>query len=346
LDNIGVFDRSAELPTGGRIDQSDGTSWMAAYSLQMLRISIELSKDTACYQDAATKFFEHFLRIASAMTNVGGDGYSLWDEEDGFFYDYLHLPDGSVHKLAVRSLVGLLPLFAVETIEPEELDRMPDFTRRMEWFMQHRPHLVGSMASTTLPGSGQRKLFALLTRERLARVLHRMLDEKEFLSPYGIRSISKVHEEHPYVFNVDGHDHSVNYWPAESRSGLFGGNSNWRGPIWFPVNYLIIESLQKFHHYYGDDLKVELPTGSGNWVNLNEVATDLSRRLVRIFMPDPDDTCRPVNARTPIFDEDPHFAPYPLFYEFFHADSGAGVGAMHQTGWTGLVAKLIQQSGS
>ena len=345
LDNIGVFDRSAELPTGGRIDQSDGTSWMAAYCLQMLRISIELSRDTACYQDACTKFFEHFLRIANAMTNVGGDGFSLWDEEDGFFYDYLHLPDGTTHKLAVRSLVGLLPLFAVETIEQDELDRMPDFARRMDWFIEHRPHLVGNMAAVDVPGVGKRRIFALLTRDRLVRVLRRMLDEDEFLSPYGIRSISKVHRDHPYVFNVDGHDHAVHYWPAESRSGLFGGNSNWRGPIWFPVNYLIIESLQKFHHYYGDDLKVELPTGSGHWVTLNEVATDLSRRLIRIFMPDPDYSCRPVNARTPIFETDPYFADYPLFYEFFHADNGAGVGAMHQTGWTGLVAKLIQQSG-
>ena len=346
LDNIGVFDRSAELPTGGRIDQSDGTSWMAAYCLQMLRVSLELAGETACYQDTATKFFEHFLRIANAMTDVGGHGHSLWDEEDGFFYDYLHLPDGTTHKLAVRSLVGLLPLFAVDTIEPEQLARMPDLERRMLWFMEHRPHLVGNMASVAVPGVGKRRLFALLTRDRLVRVLRRMLDEDEFLSPYGIRSISKVHKKEPYVFEVDGHAHSVDYWPAESRSGLFGGNSNWRGPIWFPVNYLIIESLQKFHHYYGDDLKVELPTGSGNWVNLDEVATDLSRRLIALFMPDPDDGCRPVNARTPIFDEDPYFASYPLFYEFFHADTGAGVGAMHQTGWTGLVAKLLQQSGA
>jgi hypothetical protein len=346
LDNIGVFDRSAELPTGGRIDQSDGTSWMAAYCLQMLRVSLELARETKCYQDTATKFFEHFLRIANAMTDVGGEGHSLWDEEDGFFYDYLHLPDGTTHKLAVRSLVGLLPLFAVDTIEPETLAQMPDLERRMKWFMEHRPHLVGNMASVTVPGTGQRRLFALLTRDRLVRVLRRMLDEDEFLSPYGIRSISKVHKKEPYVFEVDGHAHSVDYWPAESRSGLFGGNSNWRGPIWFPVNYLIIESLQKFHHYYGDDLKVELPTGSGNWVNLDEVATDLSKRLINLFMPDPDDGTRPVNARTPLFDADPYFAPYPLFYEFFHADNGAGVGAMHQTGWTGLVAKLLQQSGA
>jgi hypothetical protein len=344
LDNIGVFDRSAELPTGGRIDQSDGTSWMAAFCLQMLTIALELAKQTPCYQDAATKFFEHFLRIAHAMANVGGEGKSLWDEEDGFFYDALHLPDDSVHKLKVRSLVGLLPLFAVDTVEPETLDRMPDFERRMNWFIEHRPHLVGNMASIDVEGQGARRLFAILTKERLECVLKRMLDESEFFSDFGIRSISRHHKENPYVLSVDGRDYAVEYWPAESHSGLFGGNSNWRGPIWFPVNYLIVESLQKFHHYYGDDLKVECPTGSGNMMNLKEVATELSRRLTNIFLLDGDGK-RPFLGDTPRFQNDKRWRDNVLFYEFFHGDSGRGVGASHQTGWTGLVAKLLQQSG-
>jgi hypothetical protein len=342
LDNIGVFDRSAELPTGGRIDQSDGTSWMAAYCLQMLKMSLELAQETPAYQDTATKFFEHFLRIAYAMGHMSGEN-SLWDEEDGFFYDVLRLPDGTSHKLKVRSLVGLLPLFAVDTIEPEVLARTPDFERRMNWFLKYRSHLTGNMASVHLPGVGQRRLFALLTRERLQRVLHRMLDEDEFLSPYGIRSISRVHEQEPYVLRIGQESYEVAYWPAESRSGLFGGNSNWRGPIWFPVNFLIIESLQKFHHYYGDSFKVEMPTGSGNMMTLEEVATDLSQRLIRIFLRD-QDGARPFNRRQPQMDKDA-WKDLTLFYEYFHGDNGAGVGASHQTGWTGLVAKLLQQSG-
>ncbi len=346
LDNIGVFDRSAELPTGGRIDQSDGTSWMAAFCLQMLTISLELSKKTPCYQDTTTKFFEHFLRIAHAMSNIGGEGKSLWDDEDGFFYDALHLPDDTTHSLKVRSLVGLLPLFAVETIEPEVLARMPDFDRRMHWFMEHRPHLVGNMASIDLEGQGKRRMFAILTRDRLVRVLRRMLDTNEFLSDYGIRSISRAHKDEPYVLRVGGREYTVEYWPAESKSGLFGGNSNWRGPIWFPVNYLIIETLQKFHHYYGDDLKVECPTGSGVWMNLEEVARDISQRLMNIFLLDKNNS-RPVYCEeNAIFQTDPNWRDHVLFYEFFHGDNGRGVGASHQTGWTGLVAKLLQQSGA
>ena len=344
LDNISVFDRSAELPTGGHIDQSDGTAWMGAYCLQLMTIALELAKENPVYQDSATKLFEHFLRIAAAMTQHGNDGYSLWDEADGFFYDALHLPDGASIPLKVRSLVGLLPLFAVETIEPELLEARPTFARRMRWFLKNRPNLAHNIANIDLPGVGQRHLAALLSRERLQRVLRVMLDENEFLSPYGIRSLSKYHEQHPYRLEVGGQTHEVPYWPAESRSGLFGGNSNWRGPIWFPINYLLIESLQKFHHYYGDDLKVELPTGSGNWVTLDVVATDLSRRLMRLFQRNANGE-RPCYGGTRILQDDPHWRDLILFNEYFHGDNGAGLGASHQTGWTGLVAKLIQQSG-
>jgi hypothetical protein len=297
LDNIGLFDRSAMLPTGGHIDQADGTAWMGAFCLIMLKIALELAKTEPVYQDVATKFFEHFLRIAHAMTDLGGEGHSLWDEGDGFFYDALHLPDDQVVPLKVRSLVGLLPLFAVDTIEPDLLATMPDFNRRLHWFVDNRPHLSGNMASVDVPGVGERRLVAILTRERLVRVLHKMLDENEFLSDYGIRSVSKYHQAQPYSSNVDGAVYTINYQPAESQSGLFGGNSNWRGPIWFPINYLIIESLQKFHHYYGEELKVECPTGSGRLMNLGEVATELSRRLMRLFLRD-NTGQRPIQTHT------------------------------------------------
>ncbi len=344
LDNISIFDRSAILPTGGHIDQSDGTAWMGAYCLTMLKIALELARDNPVYQDIATKFFEHFLRIANAMINCGGKGYSLWDEEDGFFYDMLHLPDGTIFPLKVRSLVGLLPLFAVETVEPDWLDQMPDFERRLHWFVTNRPHLSGNMASVDVPGVGERRLFAILTRQQLVRVLARMLDENEFLSDYGIRSVSKYHQAHPYTLSVNGQTHTINYQPAESQSGLFGGNSNWRGPVWFPINYLIIESLQKFHHYYGDSLKVECPTGSGQLMTLGQVATELSKRLMRLFLRNPDGR-RPCYGGLYQFQRDPHWRDLILFHEYFHGDNGAGLGASHQTGWTGLVAKLIQQSG-
>jgi hypothetical protein len=344
LDNISVFDRSAALPTGGHIDQADGTAWMGAYCLTMLEIALELARDNPVYQDVATKFFEHFLRIAHAMTNCGRKGHRLWDEEDGFFYDALHLPDGRILPLKVRSLVGLLPLFAVDTIEPDILETMPDFNRRLHWFVDNRPHLSGNMASIEVPGAGQRRLVAILTREQLVQILHKMLDENEFLSGYGIRSVSKYHQAHPYTFYVDGQAHTVSYQPAESESGLFGGNSNWRGPIWFPINYLIIESLQKFYHYYGDDLKVECPKGSGQMMTLNEVATELSRRLMQLFLRN-DEERRPMYGGQRVFQEDAYWRDLILFNEYFHGDNGAGLGASHQTGWTGLVAKLIQQSG-
>ena len=344
MDNVSVFDRSEDLPTGGHIDQADGTAWMGSYCLSMFKIALELAKENPVYEDVATKFFEHFLRIAHAMTAEGGHGRSLWDEEDGFFYDALHLPDGRHTSLKVRSMVGLLPLFAVDTLEPDLLEQVPDFRRRMEWFYNNRPHLSGNLACIHTPGIGRRRLLSILTRDRLVRVLEKMLDEEEFLSDYGIRSVSKYHKDHPYTFYVDGQAHTINYQPAESESGLFGGNSNWRGPIWFPMNYLIIESLQKYHHYYGDEFKVECPTGSGRKMTLWEVATELSRRLMRLFLRNGDGE-RPIYGGIEIFQKDPHWRDLILFNEYFHGDNGAGLGASHQTGWTGLVAKLIQQSG-
>ncbi|NDJ61522.1 MAG: glucosidase [Chloroflexi bacterium] len=344
LDNISVFDRSAALPTGGRIDQSDGTAWMGFYCLEMMRIALELAGQDPVYQDTATKFFEHFLRIAYAMTNCGGQGFSLWNNEDGFFYDNLHLPDGRIVPLKVRSLVGLLPIIAVETIEEDMMQRNAIFARRMEWFVNNRPHLSGNMARTDVPGQGARRLIAILTRERLISVLRYMLDENEFLSDYGIRSVSKYHEQHPYTFSEDGMRFTVRYLPAESDNNLFGGNSNWRGPIWFPINYLIIEALRKFHRYYGESLTVEFPTGSGNMITLDAVADELSKRLVRLFTRDADGN-RPIFGGQTLFQTDPHWRDYLLFHEYFHGDNGAGLGASHQTGWTGLIATLIAQSG-
>jgi hypothetical protein len=317
---------------------------MGSYSLTMMKIALELAKENPVYQDLATKFFEHFLSIAHALSPEGREGPGLWDEEDGFFYDSLHLPDDRAIPLKVRSMVGLLPLMAVDTIEPDLLESMPDFKRRLTWFLNSRPELAGNMASVEVPGRGERRLTAIVTRERLVRVLAKMLDESEFLSDYGLRSVSKFHQEHPYNFYVNGQTYGVSYWPAESQSGLFGGNSNWRGPIWFPVNYLLIESLQKFHHYYGDSLTVECPTGSGRRMNLNEVAAELSRRLARLFLRNHQGR-RPIYGGQQTFQEDPHWRDLILFNEYFHGDNGAGLGASHQTGWTGLVAKLIQQSG-
>ncbi|MFL6603520.1 MAG: MGH1-like glycoside hydrolase domain-containing protein [Steroidobacteraceae bacterium] len=343
LDNIGVFDRSSQLPTGGHIDQADGTSWMAMYALNLMRIALELAQHNRVYEDIATKFFEHFLHIAEAMSHIGGDdggGVGLWDEQDEFFYDVLHLPDGRMQSLKIRSMVGLIPLFAVETLEPELLDKVPDFKRRLEWFLKNRPDLASLVSHWNEEGRGHRRLLSLLRGHRMKRLLKRMLDETEFLSQYGIRALSRVHERTPYVYRHDGMDLSVRYQPAESDSGLFGGNSNWRGPIWFPVNFLIIESLQKFHHYYGDDFKVECPTGSGNFVTLNEAANEVATRLTRIFLTDSSGG-RPEFAHHPRLQTDPHFRDHVLFYEYFHGDSGRGVGASHQTGWTGLVAKLL-----
>jgi hypothetical protein len=343
LDNIGVFDRSAPLPTGGFINQADGTAWMAMYCLNLMRIALELAVHNRVYEDIATKFFEHFLHIAEAMTHIGGDGkgVGLWDEEDQFYYDELNLPDGQMLKLRVRSMVGLIPLFAVETLEPELLDQLPHFRRRLNWFLNYRPELASLVSCWKTPGRGERRLLSLLRGHRMKKLLQRMLDETEFLSDYGVRAISKVHHDHPYTFWTNGMAHTVSYLPAESDSGLFGGNSNWRGPIWFPVNYLLIESLQKFHHYYGVDFQVECPTGSGRFMSINEVADELSKRLSRIFLRD-DNGRRPVFGESEKLQTDPHFRDYVLFHEYFHGDNGRGVGASHQTGWTGLIAKLLQ----
>jgi hypothetical protein len=344
LDNIGVFDRSRPLPTGGRLAQSDGTSWMAMYCLNMLAIALELASEDDTYEDVASKFWEHFIFIANAMNNLGKDGISLWDEEDGFYYDVLHLHGQGSQPLRVRSMVGLIPLFAVGSIEPEVLDRLPSFKRRMYWFIENRPDLIGNVSCMRTPGMGERRLLSVAYRERLEKVLKIMLDESEFLSPHGIRAVSRYHKDHPYILKVNGDEHRVDYEPAESTSGLFGGNSNWRGPVWFPVNYLLIESLQRFHHYYGNDFKDECPTGSGPMMNLWEVSQELSRRLSHIFLRNGDGT-RPVFGDDEKMQNDPHFRDHLLFYEYFHGDNGSGLGASHQTGWTGLVAKLLQQSG-
>jgi hypothetical protein len=344
LDNIGVFDRSAPLPTGGHIEQSDGTSWMGMYSLNMLAIALELAKEDHAYEDVASKFFEHFVYIAHAMHDMGGEGLALWDDQDGFYYDVLHLPNGERYPLKVRSMVGLIPLFAVQALEPQIIDRLPGFKRRMQWFLDNHPDVPEHIEGTRSSGHGVRRLLSLANRTRLERVARYLLDETEFLSPHGIRALSKVHQKHPYELTVDGQVHRVDYEPAESSTGLFGGNSNWRGPIWFPVNYLLIEALQKFHNYFGDEMKVECPVGSGNMANLWEVATEISRRLNRIFLRD-EHGRRPVFGGSEKFQQDPHWRDLIPFHEYFHGDNGAGIGASHQTGWTGLVAKLIEQSG-
>jgi hypothetical protein len=343
LDNIGVFDRSAPLPSGGHIEQSDATAWMGMFCLNMLAIALELARDNTAYENVASKFFEHFVYIAHAMDHHGDTGIELWDEDDGFYYDVLSLPDGRHDKMRVRSMVGLIPLFAVETLEPDVVDRLPGFTRRMQWFIDNRPDFREHVDMVQTP-HGVRRLLSIVTHKQLPRVLRLMLDEGEFLSPHGVRSVSQVHRHRPYMLTCNGMEYQVRYEPAESSLGLFGGNSNWRGPVWFPVNYLIIESLQKFHWYFGDDLKVECPTGSGQVMSLWDVAADLSRRLTHIFLRESDGR-RPVYGGSDTFQRDPHWRDFVLFYEYFHGDNGAGLGASHQTGWTGLVAKLLQQSG-
>jgi hypothetical protein len=343
LDNVGVFDRSKPLPFGGWIDQADGTSWMAMYCLNLLRIALELAQHNRVYEDIATKFFEHFLEIAEALANVGGDGggVGLWNEEDQFYYDAIRLPSGEPQPVRIHSTVGLIPLFAVETIEPETLDNLPDFAKRLKWYLKNRPAAAALVSRWEDPGRGERRLLSLLRGHRMKQLLKRALDETEFLSDYGIRSLSRYHREHPYVTHCGDDQLFVDYEPGDSSSNMFGGNSNWRGPIWFPINFLIIESLQKFHHYYGDDFKIECPSGSGIFLTINAVADELTRRLTRLFL-------RDSSGRRPIFggDEkhqtDPHFRDCLLFHEFFHGDTGRGLGASHQTGWTGLIAKLLQ----
>jgi hypothetical protein len=340
LDNIGVFDRSKALPDGGHLDQADATAWMAMYCLNLLRMALELATNNPVYQDIASKFFEHFLGIAQAMSNIGETGSALWDEDDHFHYDKLNLGDGRAVTLRVRSMIGLIPLFAVETLEPDLLERLPDFNRRMKWLLKHRPELAALISRWEEPGLGERRLLSLLRGSRMKKLLRRMLDETEFLSEFGVRSLSRHHAGNPFIFSCHGDTLSVGYEPADSQSSLFGGNSNWRGPIWFPVNYLIIESLQKFNHYYGDDFKVECPTGSGQFVTIKEVAEELTRRLGRIFLRN-DQGQRPVLGENDKLQHDPHFRDFIPFFEYFHGDNGRGLGASHQTGWTGLIAKLL-----
>ncbi len=341
LDNIGIFDRSQPLPTGGTIDQADGTAWVAAYALQLMRIALELSLDNAVYEDMAIKFFQHFLFIAAAVNGVGGGGVGLWDERDEFFYDVLRVPGQAPVPLRVRSTVGLLPMLAVLVLEPELLARVPYFTERAHWFVAHRPDLAGLISRWEEPGRGDTLLLSLLRGHRTKRLLARALDEREFLSPYGLRAISRVHRDHPYEFRHGGQVFSVAYLPAESDSRLFGGNSNWRGPVWLPTNYLLIEALFEFHRYYGDDFTVECPTGSGRQRTLRQVAEELSRRLTRLSLLGPDGR-RPVMAAYPALQAAADGAGLVLFHEYYDGDDGRGVGASHQTGWSGLVALLLE----
>ena len=344
LDNIGIFDRSAPLPTGGYLEQSDGTGWMAMYTLNLLAIALELASTDPAYEDVASKFFEHFVHITEAMNHIGRDGHGLWDEEDGFYYDVLHLPDGSHRPIRIRSCVGWLTLFAVEILEPEVVDKLEGFCRRMEWFLNNNANLMDHIDEQHLPDGRVRRLLSVVNLQRLPRVMRYVLDENEFLSRCGIRALSRYHLEHPYRLGVDGFEHQVNYEPAESNTGLFGGNSNWRGPIWFPLNYPLIEALQKFDYFAGEGFQLEFPTGSGTHMCLWDIAGELSRRLTHIFLRD-EKGRRPVYGDVEKFQTDPHWRDLILFFEYFHGDNGAGLGANHQTGWTGLVCKLIQQSG-
>ncbi len=344
LDNISVFNRSSELPAGGILYQSDATSWVAMFTLNMLTIAFELAIEDRAYENMANKFYNHFLLIADAINYPEMCSKPLWNEEDGFYYDILRMKDGTEYPLKVRSLVGLMPLLAVSTIEPETLEKLPVFKKKMDWFLNHRPDLCEKVACMKTPGVEGRRVLSIVDRDKLTKLLKLMLDENEFLSTYGIRSISKYHQEHPFKLDIDNKTFSVDYEPGESKSRLFGGNSNWRGPIWFPINVLLIEALQKYHHYYGDDFKVECPTGSGNMINLWDVAAELSKRLVRIFEKDKEGS-RPVFGDRPKFQSDPHFQDHILFHEYFHGCSGKGLGANHQMGWTAAVAKLIKQLG-
>jgi hypothetical protein len=340
LDNIGVFDRSRPLPTGGHLEQADGTAWMAFYCTTMLSMAIELARDNPACEDLASKFFEHFIAIVDAMNSLGGNG--LWDEQDGFYYDQLHLDHSSI-PLRIRSMVGIIPLFAAENLEAEVVDRLPGFAKRMRWFIENRQDLARYISYFESPGDhghGHR-LLAIPSRERLERVLKYVLDENEFLSPYGVRSLSRYHEQHPFVLQAGGEEHRVKYTPGESDTGLFGGNSNWRGPIWMPLNYLLVEALERYHHFYGDSLKVECPTGSGQYMDLSQVARELARRLTRLFLPDANGR-RPCHGDDPRFRDDPHWRDLVLFHEYFHGDTGRGVGASHQTGWTALAVRGIE----
>ncbi len=344
LDNIGIFDRNMNLPEGWVLGQADGTSWMAMYCLNLLGMALELASEDPVYEDVASKFWEHFVYIAYAVQRPDDPPMGLWDDQDGFFYDELHAPDGRQIPIRARTAVGLLPLTAVVTGDSALIDRFPAFKRRMQWFIEHRPDLTASCASMTEHGSEERILLSVVRPEQLRRVLAYMLDENEFLSPYGIRSVSRYHRENPYTMRARGMEHRLDYEPGESRTRLFGGNSNWRGPIWFPINYLILESLKRYHMYFGDAFRIECPTGSGKMMTLLEVSRDLARRLSRIFLPDARGQ-RPVFGDLEVFRSDPHWKDLLLFHEYFHGDTGEGLGASHQTGWTGLVAKLLDELG-
>ncbi len=341
LDNIGAFDRNMQFKNGEYLEQADGTSWMAMFALNMLRISMELALYNPIYEDMAIKFFEHYLYIAEAMENLGERKNGLWNEKDGFFYDVLQLSDGDSKSLKLRSIVGLIPLFAVEIIDHEMLQKLPNFRKRMEWILKNKPQLAELVSHWEVEGKGGKHLVSILRKTRLKRVLERMVDEQEFLSDYGIRSLSKIYEKEPYVFSIDSNDYRVKYIPAESDSSMFGGNSNWRGPIWFPINFLIVESLQRFHYYYDESLQIEYPAGSKQMRNLDFVALDLSKRLYSIFSRDENGN-RPFNGGNQLFNQDPYFKDYIFFYEYFNGDTGKGLGASHQTGWTATIAKLIQ----
>jgi hypothetical protein len=341
LDNIGVFDRSSPLPTGGYLDQADGTAWMVFFSQQMLRIAVELALHEPLYEEFVEKFFQHTLFIAGAMDRVGENQDDMWDEEDGFFYDVLRFPDGSAMRLKVRSMVGLLPLAAVAVFEEDILDKLPKFRERARAFMQRHPELCANLHLPAQPGVAQRRMLSVTNETKLRRILARMLDENEFFSPYGIRALSRYHLDHPYVFYQGRQEYRVAYVPGDSDSGMFGGNSNWRGPVWMPVNFLLYTALLGLYAYYGDDFKIECPTGSGNAVTLLDVARELGERLARLFLRDAGGH-RPVYGATQKFQDDPHWRDLILFYEYFHGDHGAGIGASHQTGWTGCIARIIQ----
>jgi len=347
LDNIGVFDRNQPLPTGGILEEADGTAWMAFYCNTMLSIALELSRNNPEYEDIASKFFEHFVAIVDAMNSLGGHG--LWSEDDGFFYDQISV-DGQHLPMRVRSMVGIIPLFACEVLESDAIDRLPGFKKRMQWFLDHRPDLARHISMMKQSGAhlggkadNSHFLLAIPSKERLQRVLRYVLDENEFLSPYGIRSVSRFHKEHPWSLWCGEKSYGVQYEPGESRTGVFGGNSNWRGPVWFPVNYLLVEALERYHYFYGDEFTVECPVGSGTMLNLSQVATELSRRMAALFLPD-------AKGVRPYTDGDPrvqgqNWKDLLLFHEYFDGDSGRGCGAIHQTGWTGLIARLVQETG-
>lgn len=341
LDNIGVFDRNSVLPNGEQLEQSDGTSWMAMFALNMMRIALELAQYNNVYEEMAMKFFEHFLAIANSLDNMGDENFSLWDEEDEFFYDAIASSDGTHMYLRLRTIVGLIPMFAVEVIDDEMIENLPNFKKRMKWVLDNKPELAALVSRWEVKGQDSKHLLSLLRGHRLKRLLARMLNPEEFLSDYGVRALSKEYEKNPYTLNLNETDYCVKYTPAESDSGLFGGNSNWRGPVWFPINFLIIDSLQRFFFYYSPDFLIEYPTGSGNYSDLDQIADSLNKRLAKIFLKD-ENGKRPVHGQYERFQNDPDFKDYILFYEYFHGDNGRGVGASHQTGWTGLIAKILQ----